>query len=244
MAMLTSTIGRTLGQLLRLGALLTLLSGCASLHKAPTTDYRAVYPPVAQPPAQGNGAIYQNGYGLALFEDIKARRIGDTLTIVLQERTQASKDAKTETSKENDISIANPTLLGSSPQFNAPGILPLASNRANDLSAELSSSQEFSGEGSSSQGNSLTGNITVTVADVLPNGNLVVRGEKWLTLNQGDEYIQISGIVRPVDIRTDNTVLSGQVADARITYSGKGMVADSNKMGWLSRFFASAIWPF
>jgi flagellar L-ring protein FlgH len=84
----------------------------------------------------------------------------------------------------------------------------------------------------------------VTVADVLPNGNLVVRGEKWLTLNQGDEYIQISGIVRPIDIRTDNTVLSGLVADARITYSGKGMVADSNKMGWLSRFFASAIWPF
>lgn len=244
MAMTTATIGRTLGQLLRLGALLALLSGCASMNKAPSADYRAVHPPVAQPPAQGNGAIYQNGYGLALFEDIKARRIGDTLTIVLQERTQASKDAKTETSKENDVSIANPTILGSSPQFNAPGILPLASNRGNSLETGLSSSQEFSGEGSSSQGNSLSGNITVTVADVLPNGNLVVRGEKWLTLNQGDEYIQISGIVRPVDVRADNTVLSGQVADARITYSGKGMVADSNKMGWLSRFFASAIWPF
>lgn len=242
--MMTNTIGRAIGNLLRIGALLALLSGCASMHQAPSADYRASYPPVAQPPVATNGAIYQSGYGMALFEDIKARRIGDTITIVLQERTQASKDAKTETSKENDISIANPTLLGSTPEFNAPGILPLASNRGNTLAAELSSDQEFKGEGTSSQGNSLTGNITVTVADVLPNGNLVVRGEKWLTLNQGDEYIQISGIVRPIDVRADNTVLSGQVADARITYSGKGMVADSNKMGWLSRFFASAIWPF
>lgn len=242
--MMTNTIGRVIGNLLRIGALLALLSGCASMQQAPSADYRASYPPVAQPPVATNGAIYQSGYGMALFEDIKARRIGDTITIVLQERTQASKDAKTETSKENDISIANPTLLGSTPEFNAPGILPLASNRGNTLAAELSSDQEFKGEGTSSQGNSLTGNITVTVADVLPNGNLVVRGEKWLTLNQGDEYIQISGIVRPIDVRADNTVLSGQVADARITYSGKGMVADSNKMGWLSRFFASAIWPF
>lgn len=242
--MMTDTIGRAIGNLLRIGALLALLSGCASMQPGPPADYRASYPPVDQPPVATNGAIYQSGYGMTLFEDIKARRIGDTITIVLQERTQASKDAKTETSKENDISIANPTILGSSPQFNAPGLIPLASNRENSLETGLSSDQEFKGEGTSSQGNSLTGNITVTVADVLPNGNLVVRGEKWLTLNQGDEYIQISGIVRPIDIRTDNTVLSGLVADARITYSGKGMVADSNKMGWLSRFFASAIWPF
>lgn len=242
--MMTNTIGRALGDLLRIGALLMLLSGCASMQPGSPADYRASYPPVDQPPVATNGAIYQSGYGMALFEDIKARRIGDTITIVLQERTQASKDAKTETSKENDVSIANPTILGSTPQFNAPGLIPLASNRDNSLETGLSSNQEFKGEGTSSQGNSLTGNITVTVADVLPNGNLVVRGEKWLTLNQGDEFIQISGIVRPIDIRTDNTVLSGLVADARITYSGKGMVADSNKMGWLSRFFASAIWPF
>ncbi|MFN2309378.1 MAG: flagellar basal body L-ring protein FlgH [Gammaproteobacteria bacterium] len=221
-----------------------LLSGCASVRPGPSVDYRAAQPSVAPPPAANNGAIYQSGYGMALFEDVKARRVGDTITIVLQERTQASKDAKTETSKDNEVNIANPTVLGSTPAFNAPGLLPLASNRGNSLETGLSSSQEFKGEGSSSQGNSLTGNITVTVAEVLPNGNLVVRGEKWLTLNQGDEYIQISGIVRPVDVRGDNTVLSGQVADARITYSGKGMVADSNKMGWLSRFFASAIWPF
>lgn len=228
--------------LLKILGPLLLLSGCASMQSS-SENYRPSYPPVATPPPQANGAIYQAGYSLALFEDLKARRVGDTITVVLQERTQASKDATTETEKENEVTVDNPTLLGSELRFDTP-FLPHADGRSSNLGTSLGSNQEFTGEGSSTQSNSLTGNITVTIAEVLPNGNLVVRGEKWLTLNQGDEYIQISGIVRPYDIKTDNTILSSQVADARITYSGKGMVADSNKMGWLSRFFASAIWPF
>ena len=92
--------------------------------------------------------------------------------------------------------------------------------------------------------NSLNGNITVTVHQVLPNGVLIVRGEKWLTLNQGDEYIQVSGMVRPQDIGPDNTVESTKLADARISYSGTGAVHDTNVMGWLSRFFVSALMPF
>ena len=235
-------IGKATRQLVYALGTLSLLSGCASMQQ-PGANYRPAYPPVSVPPPQADGGIYQAGYSQALFEDIKARRIGDTITIVLQERTQASKDAKTETSKENDVTIANPTLLGAELKFDTP-LLPHSDGRSSTLGTELHSDQEFNGEGSSSQGNSLSGNITVTVIDVLPNGNLVVRGEKRLTLNQGEEFVQISGIVRPVDIRSDNTVLSTQIADARITYSGKGMVADSNKMGWLSRFFASAIWPF
>lgn len=234
-------LGGAFRNLLKILGPLLLLSGCATMQSP--SEYRPSYPPVATQPLQTNGAIYQVGYSLALFEDLKARRVGDTLTVVLQERTQASKDAKTETDKENLVDVANPTLLGSELKFDTP-FLPHGNGRSSGLGTSLSSNQEFTGEGTSSQGNSLTGNITVTIAEVLSNGNLVVRGEKWLTLNQGDEYIQISGIVRPFDIKSDNTVLSGQVADARITYSGKGMVADSNKMGWLSRFFASAIWPF
>ncbi len=222
---------------------LMLLSACASTS-APDKHYRPAPPPVVHNPVQDNGAIYQVGYGVRLFEDMKARNIGDIITIVLTESTSASKSASTSTSKDNSVNIANPTLLGSTPQFGTRGLLPLADNRNNTLANSLNSSQDFSGEGDSSQSNSLSGNVTVTVADVLPNGNLVVRGEKWLTLNQGEEYIQISGIVRPVDIGSDNTILSTQVADARITYSGEGFVADSNKMGWLSRFFISAIWPF
>lgn len=240
--MINKAFGNVIAKLVQAAGLLALLSGCASMQ-SPPADYRPVYPPVATPPPQTEGSIYQAGHNIALFEDIKAKRIGDTITIVLQERTQASKDAKTETSKENDVSIENPTLLGAPLKFDTP-LMPHGDGRSSTLGTELHSDQEFKGEGTSSQGNSLSGNITVTVMDVLPNGNLVVRGEKWLTLNQGDEYIQISGIVRPVDVRPDNTVLSGHVADARITYSGKGMVADSNKMGWLARFFASAIWPF
>ncbi|MBI5042225.1 MAG: flagellar basal body L-ring protein FlgH [Gammaproteobacteria bacterium] len=240
--MTRSSIDNISRRLLCVCAVLTLLSGCAGLQQ-PSADYRPAYPPVSVAPPQTNGGIYQAGYSQALFEDIKARRIGDTITVVLQERTQASKDAKTETSKDNTVGIENPTLLGAPLKFDTP-LLPHGDDRSSNLGTDLQSNQEFKGEGTSSQGNSLSGNITVTVIDVLPNGNLMVRGEKWLTLNQGDEYIQISGIVRPVDVRTDNTVLSGQVADARITYSGKGFVADSNKMGWLSRFFASALWPY
>ena len=92
--------------------------------------------------------------------------------------------------------------------------------------------------------NSLTGNISVTIHEVLANGVLIVKGEKWLTLNQGDEYIRVSGMIRPQDISADNTVNSTQIADARISYSGTGAVHDSNTMGWLSQFFIGQLWPF
>jgi flagellar L-ring protein precursor FlgH len=221
-----------------------LLGGCASIPRpAEGPSYRPAHPPVLPPPAADNGSIYQMGHEVRLFEDNKARRVGDVLTVMLQERTQASKSASTETSKSSDVTIANPTLFGSSPEFNVPGIVPLASNRGNGLETGISSGTSFAGEGDASQSNSLTGNITVTIAEVLPNGNLVVRGEKWLTLNQGEEFIQISGIVRPQDIATNNTVVSTLVADARITYSGKGQLADTQRSGWLTRFFNSAIWP-
>jgi flagellar L-ring protein precursor FlgH len=206
--------------------------------------YAAVRP-VALPPVQSNnGSIYQAGYDVRLFEDSRARRVGDLLTINLVESTNASKQAATSVSKSTDTSVANPTILGTTPQFNTPGILPLASNRSNNLGFGLESSNEFEGDGASSQSNTLSGSITVTVAEVLPNGYLVIRGEKVTSLNQGHEYVRLSGIVRPVDIRPDNTVPSTQVADAQITYTGSGAVADSNKIGWLARFFVSALFPF
>ena len=223
---------------------LTLLgSGCATVmpekqvfHPATPPEYKFIEPT--------HGGIYQVGQEVRLFEDVKARRVGDLITIILSERTSASKSAKTSTDRATSIDVQTPTLLGAVPTFNTPGFLPLDSNRNNTLETKLGSSNSFEGEGDSNQSNSLTGSITVTVADVLPNGNLVVRGEKWLTLNQGEEYIQISGIVRQQDVRTDNTVLSTLVADARIAYSGKGMLASANKPGWLARFFNSPIWPF
>jgi flagellar L-ring protein precursor FlgH len=159
--------------------------------------------------------------------------VGDILTIVLQESTQASKKATTSTSKTDKTDIGVPTLLGKALSFNG-----------NPASIGLSGDRGFTGDGSSSQSNQLSGQITVTVAQRLSNGNLVVRGEKWLTINQGQELIRISGIVRPQDINPDNSIASSRVADARIAYTGRGSLADANTQGWLSRFFSSKWMPF
>jgi len=219
------------------------LAACQSLPERDPA-YAAVRP-VALPPVQANnGSIYQAGHDIRLFEDSRARRVGDLLTINLVEATNASKQSATELSKSNDTTVANPTILGSTPQFNTPGVIPLASNSNNNLGFGLSSSNEFSGDSSSSQSNSLSGSITVTVAEVLPNGYMVVRGEKVTSLNQGHEYVRISGIVRPADIRPDNTIPSTQIADAQISYTGSGSTADTNKIGWLARFFISSLFPF
>ncbi len=219
------------------------LAGCASTGYHQEMAYRPVMPRAVRVPEPRDGAIYQAGHALSLFDDNRARRVGDVLTVVLQEKTQATKKATTSAKKSDSVALDNPTLLGSALRFDTPW-LPHGHGRSNGLGAKLGSKHEFSGEGDSSQSNSLSGNITVTVARVLPNGNLVVRGEKWLTLNQGDEYIRVSGIVRPIDIRADNSILSSQIADAHIVYSGKGTVHDANVRGWLGRFFASALWPF
>ncbi|MCW8883768.1 MAG: flagellar basal body L-ring protein FlgH, partial [Motiliproteus sp.] len=197
--------------------------------------YYAPVPPAAMmAPKVNNGAIYQAGYSMSLYEDDKARRIGDILTITLVERTQASKTAENEINKESTVNIAAPTLFGEE----------LSIKSGHPLSATLSGgTRDFKGESEATQNNSLSGNITVTVASVLPNGVLQVRGEKWMTLTDGDEYIRISGLVRPQDINTDNTVDSTKLADARITYSGAGSFHEANTMGWLSKFFFSALWP-
>jgi flagellar L-ring protein precursor FlgH len=169
---------------------------------------------------------------VALFDDVKAHNVGDTLTIRLSESTQASKSASTGATKDTTIDTGIPTLLGTN--------LSVAGKSV--LNNSVSSKDDFQGKGSSSQSNSLVGNITVTVAEVLPNGNLLVRGEKWLTLNQGEEFVQIAGIVRTADIATDNSIPSSKIADARITYSGKGAIADSTSPGWLTRMFIK-LWP-
>ncbi len=206
--------------------------GCTVVTGPSPGKYPAAPPP--QPIAfqpQG-GSLYQASTALSLFNDVKAHRVGDTLTVQFAERMQASKSANTDVIKESTVSTGLPTLLGKAVTRNGLNIL------ANDWESE----QEFIGEGSSSQSNSLNGSMTVTVAEVYPNGNLLIRGEKWLTLNQGEEYVQVTGIVRPSDINPSNTVSSLKIADARITYSGTGDVANSNKPGLLTKFFMK-FWP-
>lgn len=221
-----------------------VVSGC---NTAPSRDpeFAAVRPRPAAAPPPSDGAIYQPGYSLVLFEDLRARRVGDVLTISLNERTAASKSAETEFDKSTSTTISNPTVLGSTVSFNVPSVLPLSTTANNTLEASLNSSSDFEGGGQSTQSNSLTGDITVTVAEVLPNGDLFVQGEKILTLTEGHEHIRISGTVRQVDITPENTVLSTRVANARIIYAGEGGgVPDANIAGWLARFFVSAFFPF
>ncbi|MEL6366674.1 MAG: flagellar basal body L-ring protein FlgH [Pseudomonadota bacterium] len=212
---------------------LTGLSAGCSFGIPQRVDYSPPPPVIIAAPPATSGAIYQDGIDVRLFEDLRAHRVGDIITIRLNENTTASKSSSTATSKSGDADIATPNILGQDVSRDGNPI----------LSATLSSETEFSGEGSSAQSNSLDGDITVTVIQRLPNGNLMIRGEKWVTLNQGDEFIRLSGIIRPADIAPDNSVASSRVADARITYSSKGVLAAANKMGWLQRFLQSMWFP-
>lgn len=209
------------------------LLGC-NVKPQELTDFEPIVRPVApRPMIYNSGSLYQER-SISLYEDPKPHQIGDILTIILNEKTSASKKAGTSTKKDDEITSANPTLFGVQPTFQGNNVLEFS----------VSPEREFNGEADSSQSNSLTGEITVTVVDILPNGNLVVQGEKWFTLNQGKEYIRIAGVVRPMDVLADNTLPSSKLADAQIAYSGEGFLADANTQGWFGRFMNGKWWPF
>lgn len=233
-----------------------LLSGCATINHmsgdvrpfAPTADYAAAATPAAMPvaPAQqapapssagdGGGSIYASAGSntMRLFEDNKARAVGDLLTIVLVENTAARTNAKTAVDKNNSTALAAPTVLGQSVTYNGKNV----------LEAQIDANRKFAGNGDSSQSNQLNGQITVRVIQDLGHGNLLVRGDKQMRLNQGDELVQIQGIVRVADIGPDNRITSDRVGDPQIVYGGRGTLARSNAMGWLGRFFNSALFPY
>ncbi|ARU89186.1 flagellar basal body L-ring protein FlgH [Pseudomonas sp. M30-35] len=218
----------------------TLLSGCVAPVAKPNDPYYSpVLPRTPLPAAQNNGSIYQTGFDNNLFTDRKAYRVGDIITITLNEKTQASKNAGSQISKDSKTSLGLTSLFGGS----VTGSNPFSDGDLS-LSASYSGNRDTQGDSKAAQGNSLTGSVTVTVAEVLPNGILSVRGEKWMTLNTGDELVRIAGLVRADDVATDNTVSSTRIADARITYSGTGAFADASQPGWLDRFFLSPLFPF
>lgn len=214
-------------------ACLALLAGC-SLSGRMTEEYSALLPAEPGPRPEANGSIYQAGYDVQLFENAVARRVGDIVTIRLIENTNATKSSSTSTSKTTEATLAGPTIGGR----------PVTVNGTEVLSGGINNDNSFEGEGSSAQSNRLTGNITVTVVRRFPNGNLLIRGEKWIGINQGREYVRLTGIVRPVDIEPDNSVPSTKVASALIEYGGRGALADANAPGWLARFFNSPRLPF
>ncbi|KNC17985.1 MULTISPECIES: flagellar basal body L-ring protein FlgH [Pseudomonas] len=219
---------------------MALLTGCVAPPAKPNDPYYApVLPRTPMPAAANNGSIYQAGFEQNLYSDRKAFRVGDIITITLNERTSASKSANSKVGKDSSNSLGLTSLFGAGVNTNNP----LGSGDLS-LNAGYSGTRATNGTAAAAQNNSLTGSVTVTVADVLPNGIISVRGEKWMTLNTGEELVRIAGLVRADDIATDNTVSSTRVADARITYSGTGSFAEASQPGWFDRFFASPLFPF
>ncbi len=224
---------------LSLGLLqLVLLSGCASTYQpfdaepgqvewAPTVTNQTTA--VSKVNKSTDGSLIQGAGLLTLFQDRRAYDVGDILTVILEEETQSNKRANTGVKKQSEFganyngSFTNSTLNGS---------LGIGGDR------------NFSGSANSSQQNTLTGAITVTVAEVLPTGALRIKGEKWIKLNQGDEYVRLTGLIRVEDVDQGNRISSQRIADARIAYAGRGVLAQSNEQGWLSNFFNSSWFPF
>lgn len=175
------------------------------------------------------GSLYASAQLFTLFQDRRAYRTGDILTVTLDEATESSKNAGTSIDKSSGVSIGAPTF---------------GTKTIEELMAEINAERDFSGEASANQRNSLSGFITVTVSDVKGNGVLEIKGEKWLRLNQGDEFIRLKGLVRVDDIDDSNRVSSQRIANAQITYAGSGSLAEANQPGWMSRFFNSPLFPF
>lgn len=198
-----------------------LLAGCEPLINQ-DVYYPPVLPPEVPPPPKIRGTIYQPGFEVLLYQDRIARRVGDVLTVRLEEATQGEYRAKTKTDKKATLNYPIPVLFGKP----VPG-----------LQVNTNTEQIFDATGNSDQSNKLRGTITVTVLRILPNGNLMIQGESWVTINQGQEFVQLSGIVRPEDISNDNAVSSQRVAAAQIRYGARGQAGYATRGGLMTKLF-------
>lgn len=206
-------------------ALLPLLGACGMGGAGPLPGFAPPAPVlVAPPPPSANGAIFQQASGYAgLHEGQRARQVGDLVTVVLVESIGTSKSTSAQTAKGGSFGVTPPSAG------------PLSFLNPEALKAASDSS--FKGGGSAAQRSTLNGAVAVTITEVRPGGTALVAGERHMSLSQGKEWVQFAGIVRLADIGSDNRVLSTQVADARIIYSGQGAIQQASKPGWLSRFF-------
>jgi flagellar L-ring protein precursor FlgH len=213
-----------------------LVSACAGKPMpVKTSDFSPVLPPVPIEKAVADGSIYSGGINDGLFGDRKAYRVGDIITIILREKTMSEKKASNITSRTSNNNALSVSQIA---KFGTPGALLLPS----DTTIEGTNIAN-TGNGSALQSNTLGGDISATVVRVLTNGNLIIRGEKMIKLNDGNEYIQISGMIRSEDVQPDNTVLSKRIANAEISYSGDGDYVDATKAGWGTKLFYK-FWPF
>lgn len=205
-----------------------LLAGC--MTTAPTAVHQPMTARPPSAPAQANtGAIF-NANSRSLFEDRRARYVGDTLTVNLVEKTQASKSSNASANRAATIDVGTPVISG----------LPLKTP-LNKIGVTADDTSTFAGKGAAAANNAFSGTVTVTVIDTYPNGNLLVSGEKQIAINQGQEFIRFSGVVNPVFVTTSNTVQSTQVADARVEYKATGYMDEAQTMGWMQRFFLNVL---
>ncbi|MEM7219895.1 MAG: flagellar basal body L-ring protein FlgH [Pseudomonadota bacterium] len=186
--------------------------------------------PTAKPTS---GSLYTGSASLNLFDDVRAKNVGDMLTVLLVERMDATKSASTSTTKDSEVTVNPGTIAG----------YPVTRNGVPLLSNALGSSNTFDGSGQATQSNALEGSLAVVVVERYANGYLRVQGRKRIKLNQGIESVVVTGIVRPQDITSTNTINSDRIADASIAYGGRGALEDANRMGFLQRFFNSP-WSF
>lgn len=202
-----------------------MMTACAQLPRGSVVAEPEPVAVPSPPPRVADGAIYQAQAGYRpLFEDRRPRMVGDVITIALNEQVSASKNSQSNANRNGSSSFA--------PEGVPDGLEDLV-----NYGFEVSGDNEFQAGGGSQANNTFTGTITVTVVDVLSNGNLQVRGEKQIAINQGTEFIRFSGLVDPYTVTTSNSVSSTQVADARIEYIGDGYINEAQHMGWLQRFF-------
>ena len=208
-----------------------LLGACTTVPPTNVHQPMTARPASRQENLAMSGSIYQAGVSRTLFEDRRARYVGDTMTIGIAETTSASTKSNTKANRNGSISASVPTITG----------LPGKSFQGLGLSG--TSSASLDGKGEAAANNVFTGTITVTVIEVLANGNLLVSGEKQVSISAGTEYIRLSGVVNPYFINAANTISSAHVADARIEYKEAGVISEAQVMGWLARFFLSVL-PF
>jgi flagellar L-ring protein FlgH len=197
------------------------IAACTPIGEPPI-NYPPVLPIDNPPPPKRGGTIYQRGHNIRLYDDRIAHRIGDVLTIRLEEATQGEYQARTRTEKRAKLDYPLPIMFGK----------PVPS-----LVVNTDTQQSFDGNGRSDQSNRLRGTITVTVTRVLSNENLIVQGESWVSINQGQEYIQLTGIVRPEDILPNNTISSQRIAGAQITYGARGQAGYASRGGLMTKIF-------
>ena len=219
---------RMLATILLLGVT-GLGSACSTyVENEASLAFEPIYPaahitPEDQAPT---GGIFKESGGGLFASDIRARDVGDILTVSLNETFSATKAQQAASSKNDTFGVTLPTAL--------PNILTGGYDK-NAAGLNAGTARSFSGSGTALQSNSLTGLLTVTVTRVFDNGNMEIAGQKKLTLNNGDEYVRLTGLIRPEDIAANNTIISNRIADAEIVYVGAGEIADASQQGWLSR---------